>query len=75
MTRLSNDERTAAVAALVGRENIECDGVSIAGAAGEVAVVRVRTVDADRLAALSKRIKALGFRYVTIDLDAVESAS
>jgi hypothetical protein len=43
----------------------------VAGAHDDVAVVRTRDVDADRLAAIAKRIRGLGFRYVTIDLETV----
>jgi len=69
MTRPSDDERLTAMAALLDREGIGFDAVTIAGADGDVAVVRTADVDADRLSAIARRIKALGFRYVTIDLD------
>lgn len=73
MSRLPDAERIAAVAALVAKEGIICDGISVAGAQRDVAVLRTAAVDADRLAALSRGIKALGFRYVTIDLESVSS--
>lgn len=73
MSRLPDAERIAAVAALVAKEGIICDGIAVAGAQRDVAVLRTAAVDADRLAALSRGIKALGFRYVTIDLESVSS--
>jgi len=63
--------RTAAVAALLEKEGIACDGIAIAGAHDDVAVIRCRDVDADRLAAIAKDIRRLGFLWVTIDLAAV----
>jgi chitinase len=71
MSLLPDAERIAAVAELVAREGIVCGGISVAGAQGDVAVLRTAAVDADRLAALSRGIKALGFRYVTIDLESI----
>jgi hypothetical protein len=65
----SNADRLKAMAALLEKEGIGFDGVAVAGAAGDVAVVRTRDIDADRLGAIARRIKALGFRYVTIDLE------
>jgi len=67
----SDRERAAAVAELLHREGISCEGVMVAGAASDVAVVRTSAVDADRLAAVARHIKDLGFRYVTIDLQSV----
>ena len=74
MRSQANTERAAAVAALLAQEGIECEGVSVAGAHGDVAVIRCGTVDSDRLAAVSKRIKALGFQWVTVDLGSVSSS-
>jgi hypothetical protein len=71
----TNAERAAAVAALLEHEDIECDGVSVAGAHGDVVVIRCRSVDSDRLAAVSKRIKALGFHWVTVDLGSIASST
>jgi hypothetical protein len=71
MSTTPDAERLEAMAALLDREGIPYEGVSIAGAQNDVAVVRTRDVDADRMAAMAKRIRALGFRYVTIDLEAV----
>jgi hypothetical protein len=71
MSAIPNEDRIDAVAALLEREGIAYEGVSVAGAQNDVAVVRTRDVDADRMAAIAKRIRALGFRYVTIDLEAV----
>ena len=62
-------DRLAAMAALLEKEGIGFDDMAVAGADGDVAVVRMRDVDADRLGAIAGRIKALGFRYVTIDLE------
>lgn len=71
MTGRTNEERLGALAELLERERIGFDGVAVAGAQDDVAVVRTRDVDADRLAAIAKHIRALGFRYVTIDLETV----
>jgi len=69
MQRPADRQRLEAMAALLDDEGVLYDGVAVAGAAGDVAVVRTRAIDADRLAAIAKRVKALGFRYVTIDLE------
>jgi hypothetical protein len=71
----SHDARTAAVAALLARESIECESVAVAGAHNDVAVIRCRDVDADRLAAIAKDIRKLGFLWVTIDLATVAPAT
>lgn len=71
MSAMPIEDRLDAMAALLDREGIVYEGVSVAGAHDDVAVVRTRDVDADRMAAIAKRIRALGFRYVTIDLEAV----
>lgn len=71
MSAAPNEDRLEAVAALLDREGIPYEGVSVAGADDDVAVVKTRDVDADRMAAIAKRIRALGFRYVTIDLESV----
>ncbi len=75
MTERRMDERTRAVQALLAREGVACEGVSVAGASGEVAVIRTRAIDADRLAALARGIKALGFHYVTVDLEPIRPLS
>jgi uncharacterized protein with GYD domain len=64
-----DDERLDEMAALLEKEGIAFESVAIAGAEADVAVVRTPDVDADRMAAIAKRIRALGFRYVTIDLE------
>ena len=74
MSALPNDTRIAAVAELLAREGVECESVSVAGANADVAVIRCRHVDSDRLAAVSRKIKALGFHWVTLDLSAVSSS-
>ena len=73
MSDLETD-RAAAVARLLDREGIACEGVLVAGAAKDVAVVRTSAIDADRIAAVARDIKKLGFRYVTIDLRTVRPA-
>jgi len=73
MTPATKAERAAAVAALLEHEGIDCESVSVAGAHGDVAVIRCTNVDSDRLAAVSRRIKALGFHWVTVDLATVAS--
>jgi hypothetical protein len=75
MSALTNKDRAARVAALLQEEGIDCEGVSVAGAQGDVVVIRCHTVDSDRLAAVSKKIKSLGFHWVTIDLSAVSSTA
>lgn len=64
------DERIRAVEALLSREGIEDAHVSVAGGAGEVAALSVTYHHAARLAALAPAIKALGFKYVALDLAA-----
>jgi len=75
MSNGSHEMRAAAVAALLAREGIACEGVAIAGASDDVAVIRCRDVDADRLAAIARDIRRLGFLWVTIDLAAVAPSS
>jgi hypothetical protein len=75
MSAGSHAMRTAAVAALLEKEGIACDGVAIAGAGEDVAVIQCREVDADRLAAIANDIRRLGFLWVTIDLAAVAPSS
>jgi hypothetical protein len=62
------DERVEAVEALLRREGIEGAQVSAAGGAGEIAALSVEHRHAARLAALAPAIKALGFKYVALDL-------
>jgi hypothetical protein len=64
------DERTQAVEALLLREGIEGARVSVAGGAGEIAALSVAHHHAARLTALAPAIKALGFKYVALDLAA-----
>lgn len=73
MSSLTDKDRAARVAALLREEGIDCESVFVAGAQADVAVIRCRAVDSDRLAAVSKKIKSLGFHWVTIDLSAVSS--
>lgn len=56
------------VAALVEAENIDADGVRVAGHEREIVVIEARPSNAFRLASLAPEIRALGFRYVTVDL-------
>jgi hypothetical protein len=62
------DERTQAVEALLRREGIEGARVSVAGGAGEIAALAVEHRHAARLAMLAPAVKALGFKYVALDL-------
>ncbi len=61
------DARIAAVQAILAREGIE-GYATVAGHVGDVAALAVAPEHLARLAELAPEIKALGFRYVAIDL-------
>ena len=57
----------AAARELLRREGLDT-ATSVAGHARDVLVVHARIADLGRVRAVSSGLKALGFRYVTIDL-------
>jgi hypothetical protein len=61
------DLRVAELLTLLRRAGIEHASVQVAGHAADIAVVRNSTPA--RIAPLAEQIRALGFRYVTVDLD------
>lgn len=63
------DARVAAVEAILAREAI-AGSAAVAGFAGDVAALLVAPDALARVAELAPEIKALGFRYVAIDLEA-----
>lgn len=63
------DTRIGAAEAILAREGLP-GKVSVAGHAGDVAAVIVPPEHLARLAELAPELKALGFRYVAIDLEA-----
>ncbi|HEX6940711.1 MAG TPA: hypothetical protein VF158_14945 [Longimicrobiales bacterium] len=65
------DPRTGAVERLLRERGIEGAAVCAAGHEGEIAAVAAPLTRAAALAALAPEIKALGFRYVALDLTAV----
>ncbi|MBX6362986.1 MAG: hypothetical protein IRZ00_03880 [Gemmatimonadetes bacterium] len=62
------DARAVAAENLLGREGLPGVRVSVAGHQREIAVVEAEPAALVRLAELAPEIKALGFRFVTIDL-------
>lgn len=63
------DARVLAAEAILAREGLPAR-VSATGHAGDVAAVTVPAAHLARLAELAPELKALGFRYVAIDLEA-----
>ncbi len=61
------DTRVAAVEAILAREGI-AGRAAVAGFAGDVAALTVGPESLARLAELAPEIKALGFRYVALEL-------
>ena len=61
------DARIAAIEAILAREGI-AGHATVAGHAGDVAALAVGTEHLARLAELAPEIKALGFRYVALEL-------
>ncbi|HET9984820.1 MAG TPA: hypothetical protein VFQ38_14580 [Longimicrobiales bacterium] len=66
--RAPEDPRLAAAEEVLRREGVVGARVSAAGHQREIAVVEVEADALARLAELAPEIKALGFRYVAIDL-------
>jgi hypothetical protein len=65
---VSAAERVARAEAILREAGVPLVRVSAAGEAGEVAAVLAAPEAAARLADLAPRIKALGFRYVALEL-------
>jgi hypothetical protein len=61
--------RPQAVTALLDAEGIPHRGVAEAGPERDVAAVRAEPSLAPRIAALGDRIRALGYRYVSLELE------
>jgi hypothetical protein len=64
-----SDDRLDRVRTLLAREGMQVD-VSVAGAGADIVAIRVRPRARAALAALAPEIRALGFRYVAIDVEA-----
>ena len=64
---MRDDARLDAVRALLVEVGLPDTRVTSAGAARDVAVVHGATPE--QLAGLSQRVRALGFRYLTVDLE------
>jgi hypothetical protein len=62
------DPRVEAVAALLRREGIDGARVGVAGHRGEIAALEVPPDALPRLAELAPEVKAIGFRYVAVDM-------
>jgi hypothetical protein len=63
------DDRLERVRELLAREGLEAD-LSVAGAEAEIVAIRAAPARRESLAALAPGIRALGFRYVTIEVEA-----
>jgi hypothetical protein len=68
---MKHDTRLDAIRALLAEVGMVNARVSSAGAANDVAVVHGATLE--QLASLSQRVRALGFRYLTVDLEDIAS--
>ncbi|MGH7554017.1 MAG: hypothetical protein ACREMQ_13425 [Longimicrobiales bacterium] len=62
------DIRLEHAARLVAAERIAFAGLRVAGHAQDIIVIESEPAAADRLCAVAPALKALGFRYVTVDL-------
>lgn len=66
---MSDDQRAVAARTLLQEAGFVDARVGVAGHDRSIAVIATGRFDAiDELAALAPRVKALGFRYVTLDL-------
>jgi hypothetical protein len=63
-----NDPRLTRARALLAREGVEAE-VSNEGASGEILAVRATDPDTMAIGEMAERIRALGYRYVTVELD------
>ncbi len=68
------DARVAAIEAILAREGI-AGSAAVAGFAGDVAALTVAPEWLPRLAELAPEIKALGFRYVALELPPGEESA
>jgi hypothetical protein len=66
---MTASDRLARLHALLADEGIVPGGIRAGGPDGEIAIVR--GVALERLQAISARVRALGFRYVGLDLAAL----
>lgn len=62
-------QRCRSVEALLRARGLSATRVSSEGADGEIAVVETAAVEIHLLADLVPEIRALGFRYVTVELE------
>jgi hypothetical protein len=62
------DERLVRLAALLREEGVPFTDLRSAGHEREIAIIDADLVQAPRLSVIAPAIKALGFRYVTLDL-------
>lgn len=70
---MSDDPRALAARTLLEEHGFIGARVGVAGHDRSIAVIGNVRLDAiDRVAALASRVKALGFRYVTLDLGGEE---
>jgi hypothetical protein len=63
------DDRLERVDDLLAREGMHAE-LSVAGAEGEIIVIRAGAAMRAALARTAPEIRALGFRYVTIEIEA-----
>ncbi|HEY8483185.1 MAG TPA: hypothetical protein VIL13_01145 [Longimicrobiales bacterium] len=68
----ASDPRIAQAERLLREHGIEGARVSAAGHQSEIAAVEVSAAHIARLVELAPEIKALGFRYVAVDLASVD---
>lgn len=68
------DTRVAAIEAILAREGI-AGRAAVVGFAGDVAALTVAPDQLPRLAELAPEIKALGFRYVALELAGEEGGA
>jgi hypothetical protein len=68
------DIRLEHAARLVAAEGIAFAGLRVAGHAQDIIVIESDPAAAARLRAVAPALKALGFRYVTVDLRASRDA-
>ena len=62
-------ERIAGAMSILAQAGVEAGRVEPGGAAGEIAVIIADVRFLSAISAVAPRIKALGFRYVALDLE------
>jgi hypothetical protein len=67
-----SDPRLARVRDLLAREGMDAE-LSVAGADAEIIAIRAAADRRENLAALAPEIRAAGFRYVAIEVEARDS--